>query len=94
MKSFGLDDVVRWIEAYLTGRVSRANVGGVISGTIPMHSGLPKDSVIGPLLLLIFVNGLPGAIEALTLLFVDDVKVVTRRMHNMTLQSSLTAAWD
>ncbi len=29
MKSFGLGDgVVRWIEAYLSGRVSRVHVGG------------------------------------------------------------------
>ncbi len=33
MKSFGLGDVVvRWIEAYLSGRVSRVHVGGEHSG--------------------------------------------------------------
>ncbi len=50
MKSFGLGDVVvRWIEAYLSGRVSRANVGREHSGAIPVHSGVPQDTVIGPL---------------------------------------------
>ncbi len=35
MKSFGLDDVVvRWIEAYLSGRVARERVGGEHSGGI------------------------------------------------------------
>ncbi len=33
MKSFGLGDfVVRWIEAYLSGRVSRVHLGGEHSG--------------------------------------------------------------
>ncbi len=33
MKSFGLGNVVvRWIEAYLSGRVSRVHVGGEHSG--------------------------------------------------------------
>ncbi len=50
MKSFGLGDVVvRWIEAYLSGRVSRANVVGEHSGTVLMHSCVPQGSVIGPL---------------------------------------------
>ncbi len=75
MKSFGLGDVVvRWIKAYLSGRVSRVHVGGEHSGAIPMHIGVPQGSVIGPLLFLLFVNDL---LEALTLLFADDVKMVT-----------------
>ncbi len=38
MKSFGLGDaVVRWIEAYLSGLVSRVHVGGEHSGAIPMR---------------------------------------------------------
>ncbi len=95
MKSFGLGDVVvRWIEAYLSGWVSRIHVGGEPSGAIPMQSDAPQGSVIGPLLFLIFVNYLPDIPEALTLLFAHDVKMVTRRTQNMNLHNSLTAAWD
>ncbi len=80
MKSFGLGDVVvRWIEAYLSGRVLRVHVGGEHSGAIPVHSGVPLGSVIGPLLFLLFVNDLPDVLETMTLLFADDVKLVTRR---------------
>ncbi len=83
-----------WIEAYLSGRVSRVHVGGEHSGTIPMHSGVPQGSVIGPLLFLLFMNDLPDVLEALPLLFSDDVKMVTRRSQSMDLHSSLTATWD
>ncbi len=42
MKSFGLGDVVvRWIEANLSGRVSRVHVGAEHSGAIPVLSGVP-----------------------------------------------------
>ncbi len=47
--------------------------------TISVHSGVPKGSTIGVLLLDAFVNNLPDALEALTLLFADGVKAVTRR---------------
>ncbi len=50
--------------------------------------------MIGPLLFLLFVNDLPDVLEAMTLLFAVDVKMVTRRTQNMTLHNSLTAAWD
>ncbi len=49
MKSFGLGDVVvRWIETYLSGRVSRVHVGGEHSGAIPMHRGVPQGFLKGP----------------------------------------------
>ncbi len=49
MKSFGIGGVVvRWIESYLSSRVSRVHVGGEHSGAILMHSGVPQVSVIGP----------------------------------------------
>ncbi len=40
------------------------------------------------------MNDLPDVLETLTLLFADDVKMVTRWSQSMNLRSSLTAAWD
>ncbi len=59
-----------------------------------MHSGGPRDSVIGPRLFFLFVNDLSDVLEALTLLIADDVKIVTRWTQDMNLHSSLTAAWN
>ncbi len=46
--------------------------------------------MIGPLLFLLFVYDLPDVLETLTLLFADDVKMVTHRSQSMNLRSSLT----
>ncbi len=45
---------------------TRVHIGGERSGVTPMHSGVPLGSMIGPLLLLFFVNDLPDVLEALT----------------------------
>ncbi len=50
--------------------------------------------MISSLLLLLFVNDLPDALEALTLLFADNVNMVTRRTQEMSLHSSLSVSWD
>ncbi len=39
-------------------------------------------------------NDLADALEALTLVFADDVKMVTPRTQNMNLHSSLIAPWN
>ncbi len=86
MKSFGVGDVVvSWIP--------RIHVGGEHSVAIPMHSGITQGSVIGPLPFLLFVNDLPDVLETLALLFADDVEMVTRWSHSMSLHRSLTDAW-
>ncbi len=59
-----------------------------------MHSGVSQDSVIGPILFLPFVNNLPDVLEALTLLFGYDFKLVTHLTQNMKLHSYLTVSWD
>ncbi len=96
MKPFGLGDVVvRRVEAYISGQVSRVHVGGKFSGTIPMHNGIPQAHFF-----ILSVNGLSDALEALALLFVDDVKMVTLWIQNMNVHSILIAAlhwsqkWD
>ncbi len=42
---------------------------------------------------LLFVNNLPEAIEALALVFVNDVKMVVRRVQKTFLRRSVITTW-
>ena len=84
LKAHGIgNDVITWIEKWLTHRRQRVIVDGDISNWKSVLSGLPQGSVLGPKLFLIYINDLEDDISSKVLNFADDTKV----FGNVTKQS-------
>ena len=65
-------DTRRGIAQFLQGRDQKVLLNGQHSTSAPVHSGVPQGTVLGPILLLVFINDLPDCVQLPVRLFADD----------------------
>ncbi|PFX18773.1 putative RNA-directed DNA polymerase from transposon BS [Stylophora pistillata] len=69
------DSKVTLIKDYLTGRKQRVKLAGTFSPWLLVQRGIPQGSILGPLLLNIFMNDLPHVIDFTILAtYADDTQ--------------------
>ena len=67
-----------WLKSYLSNRKHFVCFDSVLSNCLPVLSGVPQGSILGPLLFIVYINDLPTAITSVSsYLFADDTKFIS-----------------
>ena len=65
----------KWFRSYLSDRAQCVSINNCLSKCLPVLSGVPQGSILGPLLFIVFINDLPSVISSSnTFIFADDTK--------------------
>ena len=65
-----------YLKSYFNNRMQYVYINGFKSDTMAVTNGVPQGSILGPLCFNLFINDLPSAVDAHTVLFADDAAFV------------------
>ena len=89
--------ILAWIKDYLSGRSQRVVLNGQSSSWLPISSGVPQGSILGPLLFLTYINDLAHcsfSTGSQLLMFADDLllfKPITNASDYVAFQNDINA---
>ena len=84
-----------WFKDYLSNRYQRVTINNSYSDPLPVVSGVPQGSILGPLLFIVYINDMSSYINhSQYLKFADDTKCflhINTLSDHIALQEDITA---
>ena len=74
LQDIGLSSAAPWFSSYLSNRFQAVRINSKLSDKLPIQSGVPQGSMLGPILFNIYVNDLPSVPSVLQ---IQDLLITT-----------------
>ena len=86
--------VINWFKSYLYERSQSVTVGGNISKSRPLNTGVPQGSILGPLLFIIYTSDLPLCLplECKLFMYADDSTITCSSSNINEIENNLNTA--
>ena len=85
------NNTLNWFKSYLSGRMQRVSFNGIVSDTLPINTGVPQGSILGPLLFIIFINDMPKVIKHGKIsMYADDTTLYVNESDVNIMSKKLT----
>ena len=84
----------KWFHSYLHGRSQYVEFNGYKSTKLPLETGVPQGSILGPLLFLLYINDLPSATKLKCVIFADDTNLLISGDNFVEIAGTLNAELD
>ena len=96
LKSLGVaGKSLEWFRSYLSGRVQQTMCVNALSPPVKITMGVPHDRNLGPLLFLVYINGIQSELQHSKMtMFADDMAFYCHENSPTNLQSKLNADWQ
>ena len=95
LKAYGItNNVHKWIQSFLSNRKQRVRINNSYSDFSPITSGIPQGSILGPVLLIFFINDLPDNVNSKCKIFADDTKIYNSADNSQSIQDDINSLMD
>ena len=86
--------VINWFKSYLYERSQSVTVGGNLSKSLPLNTGVPQGSILGPLLFTIYTSDLPLCLtrECKLFMYADDSTITCSSSNINEIEDNLNTA--
>ena len=90
LKTYGVEgNLLKLLENYLTDHQQRVVLNGRTSVWQNVYTGVSQESVLGPLLFLIYLNDLPDGLTSMCKMFADDTSLLSKVIDQNNSNSQL-----